>query len=72
MSLLASVVDAVSHLTSVLIAVNSEGGKLPEAPHVPRPVTALERAESRQVQQRREAFIAQILPHRAGNGTRSG
>jgi hypothetical protein len=69
LSLLASVVDAVSHLTSVLIAVNSDDGKVPESPRVPRPVIALDRVREQERWRRREAFIAQVLPDRSSTGT---
>lgn len=63
-SLLTALIDAVRHLTAVTVAVNSQDGKVPDVPPLPRPVTGIDRAEHRKRDRAREAFLAKLLPDR--------
>lgn len=47
LNLLATVVDVLSEMHATLIQINSEGNKRPNVVHIERPVTALERVESK-------------------------
>ena len=66
-ALLTALVDAVRQLTAITIAVNSENGKVPDFPQLPRPVTGIERAREQAEERRREqaknALLAKLLPH---------
>lgn len=68
-ALLTALVEAVGDLTAITIAVNSEGGKVPDVPRMPRPVIALERVQGQRAEQARdearEALLSKLLPGRA-------
>lgn len=66
-ALLTALVEAVGDLTAITIAVNSEGGKVPDAPRLPRPALALDRIEKRRAEQAREALLDKLLPGRTSH-----
>lgn len=47
LNLLATIVDVLSEMHATLIQINSEGNKRPTVVHIERPVTAIERVESK-------------------------
>lgn len=60
--LLTTVADRVAQLNATLIAVNSEDGKGPDIDPLPRPSTAVERAEHRALKTRHKALVSKLLP----------
>lgn len=61
--LLTALVDRVSELIQVIVAVN--GAKPSAPPTAPRPVTAFDRARDRARQRRHQSLVARVLPHKA-------
>lgn len=61
--LLVGITETLMSLRAVLIGVNSKNGKVPKVPTLPRPVTAVQRAESRRSKERLSGLMAQIVPH---------
>jgi hypothetical protein len=47
LNLLATIVDVLSEVHATLIQINSEGHKRPTVAHVPRPVSVIDRIESK-------------------------
>ena len=61
--LLVGVTETLMSLRAVLIAVNSEKGKVSKVQPLPRPKTAVDRIAAIRSKQKRGSLLAQLVPH---------
>lgn len=62
-SMLVAILEAVHQVAGVVIAVNTEDGRMPDTAHIPRPVTELQKAIQRQRESSRSERMRQLVPH---------